>query len=76
MPLSNPLSMFGWAWRVVHMVHGERGIGVGELSRGGSWTGALHGNSFEVLNEVTEDMGSMNLVHGGVERIASCHCWW
>jgi hypothetical protein len=46
---SMSLSMFDWVWRVVQMVRGERGIGEGELSQGGSWMKSSCGNSTEAL---------------------------
>jgi hypothetical protein len=50
------------------------GVSVG-VSRGGSWTGLLFGDSLEVLYEATEDICARGRVRGGVEHIASCHCW-
>ena len=61
--------------RVIWMVRGERVIGAGvALSQGGSWMGALLGDSFEALYEATEDIDACSWVQGGVEHIASCHC--
>jgi hypothetical protein len=68
------LLMLELASRVVQMVRGERGMGVEELSQGGSWMGASFGDSFEALYEPMEDMGSTKLVRGGAERMASCLC--
>jgi hypothetical protein len=68
------LSMLVLDLRVVCTVWGESGIGVGELRRGGSWTGASSGDSFEALYEPMEDIGSMKLERGGAERTASWHC--
>ena len=38
--------------------------------------GLLLCDSFDMLNELLEDIGSMNWVRGGAEEIVSCHCWW
>jgi hypothetical protein len=70
-----PLSILAWVWSVVRTVQGESGMGEGKLWRGGSWTGALFGDSFDALYEPMEDMGLMNLEWGGVDWMASCRCW-
>jgi hypothetical protein len=57
------------------MVQGERVISAGvALSQGGSWMGALLGDSFEALYEAMEDIDVCGWVRGGAERIASCRC--
>jgi hypothetical protein len=57
------------------MVRGERVIGAGVVpSRGGSWMGALLGDSFEALYEAMEDIDVCVWVQGGAERIVSCCC--
>ena len=39
------------------MVQGDRAIGAGvAVSQGGSWMGALLGDSFDALYELTEDI--------------------
>jgi hypothetical protein len=45
---------------VVWTVQGERGIGVSKLRCGGSWMGSSCGDSFEVLKDAVEDIGSTN----------------
>jgi hypothetical protein len=38
--------------------------------------GALLGDSFDALYELTEDICARGWVRGGAERIASCCCSW
>jgi hypothetical protein len=59
------------------MVWGERAIGDGVVTIwGGSRTGCLLGDLFELLGEPPEDIDVQGWVRGGTERIASCRCSW